>query len=224
MNNASNWKRIWPVALAALAAAYLGAWLGSGAGGGTARAETAGDLNSDGKIVVAMTAATDDNGNRLVVVDTVKKRLLVYSVVEGRTRLIAARTYDVDLEWGLTPDARANGFTYRDAEKGAELMRDARKRAGVNWALRGREMVVTADAARTGSSNRIVLVNADLKTILVYRLDGSSLWLAAARPFDRDMMLLYTDQLQGVGLSYEDVDRMVRESEKRNAPGGAVAQ
>jgi hypothetical protein len=227
MRNTTKFGRILPAALVALAAAWLGARLGAGDSGATARAETAGDTNSGGKLVVAMTGAAETNGNRLVVADTGRKKLLVYGVAEGRMRLVAARTYDLDLEWGLTPDARGCGFSYRDAEAAVEALRVMRKRANpnYNWVPVGREMVITGDAANNAGANRIVLVNADLKVILVYRLDGSSLWLAAARPFDRDMMLLYTDQLQGDGLTYEAVDRLIQASERRNAlPGAAGAR
>jgi murein endopeptidase len=216
---------ILPAGLVALTAAWLGAHLGAGRGSGTALAETAADTNSGGRLGVAMTAAAENNGNRLIVLDTVKKKLLVYAIYDGRMRLIAARTYDLDMEWGLTPDARGAGFSYRDAERAVDALRVMRKRANpnYNWAPVGREMIVSGDAANNGAANRIVLVNPEMKLIMVYRLDGASLWLAAVRPFDRDMMLLYTDQLQGDGLTYEAVDRLIVESERRNAlpPGGA---
>ncbi len=214
-----SWKQIAPVAAAALLAAYFGARMSTPARGGSALAGTAGAMNSDGRVVIACTSAHESGGrnaNRLVVVDTVVKKIMVYRVYSQFLRLIAVRTYKNDLEWSVTPDVpRGSGFTYKHAEQGAKLMRKARERAGRKWRLTGREMVISCDVPVRGSQNRIVLVNAELKTMLVYRLEGNSLWLVAARPYDLDSQLLYTDPLRGQGLSYEDVQRMVTEADRR---------
>jgi hypothetical protein len=218
-----KWKQILPVAAAAMLAAYFGARLAASQPAGLALGATAGARNSDGRIVIACTGANQSGGrnaNRLVVVDTVSKKILVYRIYSQFTRLIAVRSYKFDLEWGVTPDVlRGSGFTYKQAEAAAKQVRAARARAGENWRLRGREMVITGDAPVRGSQNRIVLLNADLKTFLVYRLDGNSIWLSSARRYDRDQMLLYTEPLRGQGFTYDQVKKMVDDAEKANVAG-----
>ena len=208
-----NWKKTIPFMAAALLAAYLGARMAGSGPKGLALAAPAGPRGSDGRMVMVTTGGPDRNGNRLVMVDTVKKQILVYRMVRsGVLRLVAARTYKVDLEWSLTPDARGLGFSYPFAEKQAEAIRAARAKAGQKWAPRGRETVLTCDSDNNEARNRIMLVNPVMKIILVYRLNGNAIWLEAARPYDYDQMLLYTKP--NVSYKYQEVKLMVEQAEK----------
>ena len=209
-----SWKKMVPFIAAALLAAYLGARMANPESKGLALASPAAHRAGDDRIVVASTNAPDREGNRVIMVDTVKKQILVYRMIRnGALRLIAVRSYTVDLEWGLTPDARGVGFSYREAEKQAKAVRVLRARVGKKWAARGREIVLTCDSSNNEGRNRIVLVNPDLKTILIYRLNGNSIWLEVARPYENDQMLLYTNP--NVAYTAEDVARLLREAEKK---------
>jgi hypothetical protein len=211
-------RRIGVSILAALIAGYLGARLTAPEPSGLALAAAGSEVNSDGKVLVATTGAGGRDANRLVVVDTVVKHIMVYGIYERCTRLIAARTYDVDLEWGNTPDVPGgNGFSYAEARAGALEVRKAREKLRRRWRLRGREMVVTCDSPQDESENRIVLVNPELKCLLVYRLNGNSIWLVSARTYDYDERLLYTKKLKGSGLTVQEVIRQVDEADRRAA-------
>lgn len=209
-----NWKKTVPFMAAALLAAYLGARMAGSGPNGLALAAPAAPRGDAGRMVMVTTGGPDRNGNRLVMVDTVNKQIMVYRMVRnGALRLVAARNYKIDLEWSLTPDVRGLGFSYTVAEKHARAMRAARAKVGQKWVLRGRETVLTCDSSNDEARNRIMLVNPEMKIILVYRLNGNSIWLEAARPYDYDQMLLYTKP--NVSYKYRDVKLLVEQAEKR---------
>jgi hypothetical protein len=205
-----DWKKL-ALVLAAALAAVCWVWRPGGDGGGNlALAAAAPGVRVLGSGLVAVTTGgPGGNGNRLVLVDTgPSKRILVYRIRSGRLRLIAARSYDGDLEWGLTPDARRGGFSYDTVKARLEVLRRQRKLAGGKpWVTPGPETVLTCDADSDEGRNRIVLVNPAVRTILVYRLDGNSIWLEAARPYDFDLQLLAT--LPGNAYTYEQVKEQV---------------
>jgi hypothetical protein len=213
-----RWKRTLPTAAAALLAAYFGARLAARDDGGLALAAGGGAEDRASGLTAVITGGRDRYGNRLVVVDTRTKHLMVYRIKSGQFRLVSARDYTADLEWGETPDPRGSGFSYEEATKAAEQVRKLRAKAGLpKWRAAGRELVVTADSDDQEGRNRIVLVNPDLRTILVYRMADGTLWLEAARPFDADLELLSTPA--GASYTAVEVRRMVEEVQKRGGAG-----
>jgi hypothetical protein len=146
-------------------------------------------------------------------VDTgARKQILVYRMRGGEMRLIAVRPYLQDLEWRITPDANGNGFSYEYAKVQAERIRKERLKAGKKWAPVGTEMVLTSDSDNSEGRNRLILINRELKTILVYRLNSNAIWLTSARPYDYDQELLYTRE--GACLSYEESRNAVKQAQR----------
>jgi hypothetical protein len=159
-----------------------------------------------------------EKGNRLIVADTVEKKLRVYRLVAGAIRLAAARSYAYDLKVGATPSRPRGGFTYeqmRAVVEGGLAGPEAQKPP------RGREIVL-ATAGEGRDPGQIVLINPVEKRILSYRLRGNSLLLVAVRPYEYDEKLLYTISARGAGYSYDAVRKMVepamRKSEAKGEP------
>lgn len=210
-----RWKRTLPTAAAALLAAYFGARLAAQGDRGLALAAGGGSVDRGSGLTAVTTGGRDRYGNRLVLVDTRTRRLLVYRLKAGQFRLVAARDYTADLEWGETPSPRGSGFTYQDSVKAAEQVRKMRKKANLpKWQAVGREMVVTTDSDDQDGRNRIILVNPELRTVLVYRLADGTLWLEAARPFDADLELLSTPA--NASYTADEVRKMVEEVQRLN--------
>jgi HEAT repeats len=156
-------------------------------------------------------------GSRLVVADTLGKKLRIYRLAPDSIRLVAVRGYKYDLMVGATPPARGAGFTYREIQKLAE---QRLSKAALRRPLQGKEtLLVTGDEARV--AGRIILISPAEKRILAYRLLGSSLRLVAARPYNHDEVLLHTSgAAPRGGYTYEEVRKMVASVMKKGAGDG----
>jgi len=104
-----SWKKVLLVMAAAMAAAYFGARFAAPQNGNLALAGGASVGDPQGGLVVATTAGDGSDSNRLVMVDTVKKRLLVYRLQSSYLRLIAARPYKYDMKMLSTDKMRIPG-------------------------------------------------------------------------------------------------------------------
>jgi hypothetical protein len=220
-----RWQRTATVAAAALLAAYFGARIAAPERSGLALAAGGGTGDGESGLVAVTTGAPGNNSNRLLLVNTNTKRIMVYRITGTYMRLIAARAYERDLQVAPTADARGLGFSFDDVKTAVDKVKLANPRA--LKAVRGREMVLTTQGGdkngkADSAGNRIILINRTMKTILVYRLHGKSIWLIAARPFDADEMLLATPParlIRGDGLSYEQVRKMIEDAEKAAKAG-----
>jgi hypothetical protein len=212
-----NGRRLFLVLAAVMTAAYFGARMAGPDFPGTALAGGASVTDPSGLVAVT-TGARGNDGNRLVMVDTNKKLLLIYRLRPNYMRLIAARSYKYDLKLEAVENAPGNGFTFeqtRDLILRSQMTEDDKKSMP-----RGREMVVTTDADAP-DSNRIVLVNPAEKRLLVYTLNGNSIGLTAMRRYDFDEQLEYTESFApGDGFDYTTIKTQVEKKLKEGAGGG----
>ena len=119
-----NWKRLTVISAAVLAAGYCGARLGGADRAGTALA--GGGAND--KLIVVTTDATGQEGNRLILVNPSKQKIMVYRLVGNDMGLVAVRGYEYDQELLFTrPGTPGNGFDYETIKRQVE---DARRAAG----------------------------------------------------------------------------------------------
>jgi hypothetical protein len=191
----------------ALGALLAAAFLGLGAGRPAMAAGGGAGITEKGLLAVT-TGAPGDDANRLVMVDTSAKRLLVYRILPGSLRLMAARSYIYDMKIEDSGSSTNGGYSLERVRELALLQ--GVKEEDLRTVPKGREMLLTTDAASAAQDgNRIVLVNPEEKRILVYRLNGNSLLLAAARRFDADMALDFTKDVSGNGLTREEVLKLV---------------
>ncbi len=131
-----SWKKVAAVTAAAMLAAYFGARLASNDPGPVALAGGASVTDDRASMVAVTTAAAGGDSNRLIVVDTAQKRILVYRIHSTYMRLIAARPYKYDLKLQTTDAVRmpGNGLDYADSRKLVQQsdLKDACPAAG-NW-------------------------------------------------------------------------------------------
>jgi hypothetical protein len=217
-------RRIAPVMLAALVAAYLGARTAAPEPGGLALAAGGGAGNPADGLVAVTTGAPGDESNRLVLINTVVKRILVYRITSTGMWLTAAREYKRDLQVAPTVEARGHGFSYDEVKEAVALLKQQNPKA--LKAPVGAELVLTTQGGdrngreETSSGNRIVLINRRMKIVLVYRLGAKSIRLVAARPYNYDEMLLASPppgRIRGVGMTYDQVKKMVDDADKAAA-------
>ena len=127
-----NWKRAFTFMAFGLLAAYIGGRLAGSASGDRALAAGGGTGSPADGLVTVTTGAPGEDSNRLVLVDTSKKKILVYRVESTYSRLIAVRTYDFDLQVAPTKDAANKGFDYPTIKASVLALqkRNPRSRAG----------------------------------------------------------------------------------------------
>jgi hypothetical protein len=180
-----TWKKVVLLMVAAMVAAYFGARMAAPENRGVALAGGASVTSTESGMVAVTTGADGANENRLVMVDTVKKRLLVYGLYSNYMRLIVARPYKFDMKLHTTDTMRppGDGLTFEKVK--AEVMRSDLKKEEKESLPRGREMVLTTDASGN-EGNRIILINTTEKRICVYRLNRNFMGLISARHYDFD--------------------------------------
>jgi hypothetical protein len=123
-----NWSKIAVVSAAVLAAGLLGAWLGGSDRGGTALAGGGGN----DKMIVVTTDAQGMEGNRLVLVNTTKQKILVYKFAGNDMGLVVVRGYEFDQELQYTrPGTPGNGFDFETIKRLVEEDRKAKAAAGI---------------------------------------------------------------------------------------------
>ncbi len=209
-----NWKKVVLVMAAALVAAYLGARMAGPAREDRALAAGGGAGNSRDGLVAVTTGATGTDSNRLIVVDTNRKRIMVYRLRPSYMRLIAVRGYKYDMKLENVARAPGNGFSYEETRN--LIFRSALKKADKESMPRGRELVLTTDGVAQ-DGNRIILVNPVEKRILVYRLNGNSLGLIGMRRYEYDEQLKYTRGFApGDGYDYNTIKTMVERELKKD--------
>lgn len=119
-----NWKMLVLVTVAVLAAGYLGARLGFSSRGDVALAGGGGSNN----IIAFSTDAQGQDGNRIVIINPAKNKILVYRLNNNDMGLIAVRGYEYDQELLWTPSNPPGiGYTYEQVKTQVE---NARKAAG----------------------------------------------------------------------------------------------
>jgi len=164
--------------------------------------------------VAVTTGAPGGNANRLILVDTITKRLAVYRIANKRLGLIALRSYNFDMKLDDSAGLPGQDFDYetvRDAVMKSDLREEDKKSLPA-----GRELVLTTDGDGPFDGNRIILVNTEEKRVVVYRLNGNQLLLVAARHYDHDLV---PEFIRGAvpGDGYNR-DQMVQAGKQRDDP------
>lgn len=209
-----SWKKVVLVMAAALVAAYTGARMAGPSREDRALAGGAGAGNSRDGLVAVTTGAQGVDSNRLIVVDTNRKRIMVYRLRPNYMRLIAVRSYKYDMKLEDIKRSPGNGFSYEETK--ALLTRSKMKKEDMERMPRGRELVLTTDGTAQ-NGNRIILVNPVEKRILVYRLNGNFLGLIGLRRYEYDEQLEYTRGFApGDGYDYSTIKRMVERELKKD--------
>ena len=212
-----NWKKVVLVMAAAMLAAYVGARLAGSGRKGRALAAGAGVGDPKDGLVAVTTGALGADSNRLVLVDTNKKKLMVYRLRPNYMRLIAVRTYKYDLKLESVTGSPGNGYSFEATRD--IILKSKMKKEDKESMPRGKEMVLTSDGVAQ-DGNRIVLINPTEKRILVYRLNGNILGLIAARRFEYDQQLEYTKGFApGDGWDYKTIKAMVERMLKAQLKG-----
>jgi hypothetical protein len=213
-----NWKKVLLVTLAAMAAAYAGVRLALPGGDNLALAGGAGSgvvLSRDG-LVTIVTGSDGQDANRLVLVDTNRKRILAYRLRPNWMRLIVARPYKYDFKMPANENSPGNGYSYDDMRDMA--IKTFPKEEERESLPRGQELVLTTDGPGQ-EGNRLVLVNPTEKRIAIYRFNGNSLGLIALRSYDFDEQLEATRGIApGDGYDYLTIRKMVEEMLKSQPP------
>ena len=120
-----NWKTLALVAVAVMAAGYLGTRLGSLSRGDVALAGGGGSNN----VIAFSTDGQGQDSNRIVIVNPAKNKILVYRLNNNDMGLIVVRGYEYDQELLWTPSNPPGiGYTYEQVKVQVE---NARKAAGV---------------------------------------------------------------------------------------------
>jgi len=181
-----NWKRLAAIGAAALLASYAGARLAGPDPGTIALAAGGSGVEPAKGLVAVTTGAPGQETNRLILVDTVTKRLAVYKIGNRSLRLIALRSYNYDMKIDDTAELAGKDFSY---EQIRDFVLKSDLPANQKTALPpGRELVLTTDGDSNLDANRIVLINPEEKRIAIYRLNGNQLLLVAARRYDYDLI------------------------------------
>ncbi len=211
-----DWKKVLLVTVAVMAAAYAGVRLAMPEHDGLALAGGAGaGLSRDGLVAVT-TASAGEDANRLVMVDTNRKRILVYRLRPNYMRLVVARPYKYDLKLDAVENSPGVGYGFeetRDLILKSPNFKEEEKEA----MPRGQELVLTTDGPGQ-EGNRIILINPVEKRIAVYRFNGNMLGLIASRRYDFDEQLEYTRGIApGEGYDFNTIRRQVEEWLKSQA-------
>jgi hypothetical protein len=116
-----NWKKLALVSVAVLVAGYLGARLGS------SRSDVALAGGGGGSNIIAFsTDAQGVDGNRIVIINPAKNKILVYRLNNNDMGLIVVRGYEYDQELLWTPSNPPGlGYTYEQVQKQVEAARKA---------------------------------------------------------------------------------------------------
>jgi hypothetical protein len=179
-------KKLLVVGGVVLLAVYLGTRLAGPPADGLAMAAAGAGWEPGKGLVAVTTGAPGTDTNRLVLVDTVKKRLAVYKINSKSLGLVAMRGYQYDLK--LDDSVALDGQEWSYAKiKDFVLKSNLTKEQKEGLPL-GRELVLTTDGASQQDGNRIILVNPEEKRAAVYRLQGNLLQLVAVRHYDEDMV------------------------------------
>jgi hypothetical protein len=121
-----DWKKLVLVAAAVLAAGYLGARLGFSSRGDVA---LAGGGGSNNIIAFSTDSGGNQDGNRIVIINPAKNKILVYRLNMNDMGLIVVRGYEYDQELLWTPSNPPGiGYTYEQIKTQVEA---ARKAAGL---------------------------------------------------------------------------------------------
>jgi len=181
-----NGKKLIVLGAVGLLAAYLGARLGGSSGDGLALAAAGAGVEPGKGLVAATTGAPGSETNRLILVDTVTKRLAVYKINHKGLGLIALRGYQYDMKLDDSSALNGQDFTYEQIKK--VVLESALPEENKKSRPAGREFVLTTDGPSNLDANRIILVSPEEKRAVVYRLNGNQLFLVAARHYDEDMV------------------------------------
>jgi len=120
-----DWKRLAVVVAAVLVAGYIGARLGLSDRSGQA---LAGGGGNDQVIAFTHDYQSPDGNLRLFLINTAKKKIMIYCLRGNAMGLAIAREYKYDEELLATPaNLGGLGLEYLDVQK---LVEDAKKRAG----------------------------------------------------------------------------------------------
>jgi hypothetical protein len=208
-----NGKKLMVLGAAVLLAAYGAARLAGPPGDGLALAAAGAGVEPGKGLVAVTTGAPGGDANRLILVDTVTKRLAVYKINHKGLGLIAMRGYQYDMRLDDSSALNGQDFTYEQIKK---VVLDSglpeEKKKGLPS---GRELVLTTDGPGQLDANRIILVNPEEKRVVVYRLNGNQLFLVAARHYDEDLVPEHIPgAIAGDGLSR---DAMVKAREQNEA-------
>jgi hypothetical protein len=181
-----DWKRLAVIGAAVLLAAWAGVKLAGPDPGGIALAAGGTGVEPAKGLVAVTTGAPGQDTNRLILVDTVTKRLAVYKIGGKSLRLIALRSYNFDMKIDDTAEFPGKDFTYEQIKElvlKSNLPENQKTAPPV-----GREMVLTTDGDNNLDANRIILINPEEKRVAIYRLNGNQLFLVAARRYDFDLI------------------------------------
>jgi hypothetical protein len=215
-----NWKKVLLVTVAAMAAAYAGVRLALPSNDGIALAGGAGAgamLSRDG-LVAIVTSSDGQDANRLVLVDTNKKRMLIYRLRPNWMRLIVARPYKYDFKLPAIDQTPGNGYSFEEMRD--LVNKNIAKEEERESLPRGPELVLTTDGLGQ-EGNRIVLVSPGEKRIAVYRFNGNSLGLVAMRSYEYDEQLEFTRGIApGDGYDYTSIRKMVEDMLRSQQPRG----
>lgn len=158
-------------------------------------------------MVTATTRGPGPDTNRLIVVDTIAKRLAIYRLGAKDLRLIALRSYNFDMKIDDTAEFPGRDFTYEQIKESVlkgNLPENQKTAPPV-----GREMVLTTDGDNNLDANRIILINPEEKRVAIYRLNGNQLFLVAARRYDYDLI---PEFIQGTAPAYGYDRKSIKEA------------
>jgi hypothetical protein len=116
-----DWKKLALVAVAVVVAGYLGARLG-----GSSRSDVAlaGGGGSSNIIAFSTDAGSQQDGNRIVIINPAKSKILVYRLNNNDMGLIVVRGYEYDQELLFTPaNPPGVGYTYQQVKTEVEKAR-----------------------------------------------------------------------------------------------------
>ncbi len=208
-----QWKKFTLMSLTILAAAYVGGRMASNSPFPDALAGGAGASDLSSGILTATTAADGTNSNRLVVVDTNAKKILLYNILSNTSKLLAVRPYKYDMKIQDILAAPGNGYEFAKVHQ--MIMADrTMKKADKESVPKGRELLLTTDGAQL-YGNRIILVNPTEKAILVYTISNNQVLLSSARHYDYDSQLFYTNRWPGDGWTRDTIKKQVEAAMKR---------
>jgi hypothetical protein len=120
-----DWKKLTVIAAAVLLAGYLGARLGGSDQAGQALAGGA----ANDKLIVVTTDAQGLEGNRLILINAAKQKILVYKLTGNDMGLVTVRGYEFDQELLYTETGRTPGIGF-DYPTIKRMVEDARGKTG----------------------------------------------------------------------------------------------
>jgi hypothetical protein len=107
-----NAKRLMALGAVVVLATYLGAKLAGPSGDGLALAAPGAGVEPNRGLVAVSTGAPGADTNRLILVDTVTKRLAVYKINGRSLGLVALRSYQYDLKLDDSAELGGQDYTY----------------------------------------------------------------------------------------------------------------